>query len=195
MGRGRTHNTPIHDLNSSVGSTWINWTWKNPADGVFNHTMVYIDNVFTINTSGTDYNSTNLLPGTTHTISTRTVSTEGILSPTWVNDTATTTGELPGGLFIEVLEPAMYSAHPVGETVKFNAIAMDSTGTPITSDVFAYVNLSGPDGTSKHLILSNKGNNFVGSYNISNEDTRGLWTVNITAYNTTSSGQASTKYL
>ncbi|RKY39681.1 MAG: hypothetical protein DRP85_09630, partial [Candidatus Makaraimicrobium thalassicum] len=42
---------PIHDLTASIGSTWINWTWKTPADGVFNHTMVYIDTVFTINTS------------------------------------------------------------------------------------------------------------------------------------------------
>ncbi|MEA3282514.1 MAG: hypothetical protein U9Q68_08150, partial [Euryarchaeota archaeon] len=186
---------PIHDLTASVGPTWINWTWKNPADGVFNHAMVYIDNVFTINTSGTDYNSTNLLPGTTHTISTRTVSTEGILSQTWTNNTATTIGELPGGLFVDVLEPVMYSAYPVGETAKFNVTVMDSTGTPITSNVSAYTDLSGPDGTSKHLILSNEGNNFVGSYNISNEDARGLWTVNITAYNITSSGQASIKVL
>ncbi|MCK4459695.1 MAG: hypothetical protein KAU52_08240, partial [Methanosarcinales archaeon] len=186
---------PIHDLNSSVGSTWINWTWKNPDDGVFNHTMGYIDNVFTTNTSGTNYNSTNLLPGTTHTISTRTVSAEGILSQTWVNDTATTIGGLSGGLFVDVLEPTMYSAYPVGETVKFNVTVMDSTGTPINSGVSVNVDLVGPNDASRHLILSNEENNFVGIYNISNEDARGLWTVNITAYNTTNSGQASIKVL
>ncbi|KAF5434234.1 copper-binding protein (NosD), partial [Candidatus Methanophagaceae archaeon] len=99
----------IHDLNATAGTTWINWTWKNPDDGAFNHTIIYINNAFITNTSGTNYNLTNLLPGTTHTISTRTVSTEGVLCDKWLNDTVTTTGELSGGLFIDAFEPEIYS--------------------------------------------------------------------------------------
>ncbi|MFZ2070056.1 MAG: NosD domain-containing protein [Halobacteriota archaeon] len=181
----------IHDLNATAGTTWINWTWKNPDDGAFNHTMIYINNVFVTNTSGTNYNLTNLLPGTTHTLSTRTVSTDGVLSETWMNNTATTAGALPGGLLANVVEPTFYSFHSVGDTIKFNVSVMDSTGTIVTSNVSVYVNLVSPNGTSKHLVLYKDGNNFLGQYAINNDDARGLWTVDIISYDATSSGQAS----
>jgi parallel beta-helix repeat protein len=182
----------IHDLNATAGTTWIKWTWKNPDDGAFNHTMIYINNAFVTNTSNTNYMLTNLLPGTTHTISTRTVSTDGFLSDMWLNDTVTTTGELPSGLFIDAFEPEIYSVYTVGDTMEFNITVMNPNGTPIT-DVSAYTVLSSPNDTLKQIILSNSGTNFLGNYTFSKEDPRGIWMVDIIAYNDTSSGHASVK--
>jgi len=73
-----------------TGSSWIRWTWINPVDADFNHTMIYVDGEFVTNTSEGSYNSTGLAEGTTHIISTRTVDESGNINSTWVNDSATT---------------------------------------------------------------------------------------------------------
>jgi uncharacterized repeat protein (TIGR01451 family) len=87
------HVTPpqsISNLQSSAGSTWINWTWTNPSDPDFNHTEIYLNNIFQTNTSLEYFNVTGLEPETSYTIGTRTVDNYGNVNETWVNDTATT---------------------------------------------------------------------------------------------------------
>ena len=75
---------------SNSGSTWIDWTWANPADDDFNHTMVYLDSVFKTNTTSTSYTATGLSASTSYNISTRTVDTSGNINETCVSDTAST---------------------------------------------------------------------------------------------------------
>jgi len=183
----------IRDLLSDSGSSWINWTWTNPSDSDFNHTMVYLDGKFVNNTSDLYFNSTDLLQSTLHTIGTRTVDLSGNVNETWVNDTAMTTGELSGGLSIKISKPSSYSFYPVGETVEFNVAVTDQIGNPVTSGISAYADLSGPNSTSRRVILSEDAGNFVGEYTVKGDDARGIWTVNINAFNATSSGQASLK--
>jgi PGF-pre-PGF domain-containing protein len=75
---------------TEVGTEWINWNWTNPDDIDFSHVMVYLDAVFVTNTSNNFYNSTGFAEGTMHTISTRTVDSNGNINSTWVNDSAIT---------------------------------------------------------------------------------------------------------
>ena len=80
----------VTNLNeTSTGSSWIRWTWINPTDVDFKDVMIYIDGAFATNTSEGFYNSTGLVEGSTHTISTKTVDISGNINPTWVNDSAT----------------------------------------------------------------------------------------------------------
>lgn len=75
----------------NVGPSWIRWTWTDPTDRDFSHSMIYIDGIFVTNTSNGYYNSTKLAEGTTHTIGIRTVDNSGNINPALVNDTAKTT--------------------------------------------------------------------------------------------------------
>ena len=86
-------NTPpstVMDLQSTNGTTWINWTWINPSDPDFNHTEIYLNGIFQTNTSAEFFNATSLQPETSYTLSTRTVDNNGNVNETWVNSTATT---------------------------------------------------------------------------------------------------------
>ena len=80
----------ISDLQNTTGTTWINWTWTNPSDNDFNHTMVYLDGTWQTNTSNSYYNATGLNPDTTYEIGTHTVDTSGNVNNTLVNQTAKT---------------------------------------------------------------------------------------------------------
>jgi|GEM_PF-2026074 len=75
----------VSNLQNTTGNFWINWSWSNPESD-FNHTMVFIDGVFQLNTSLSYYNAT-FLPHGNHTISTRTVDSAGNINTTWVNQT------------------------------------------------------------------------------------------------------------
>lgn len=81
----------VSDLKESdIGYTWINWSWTNPSDSNFNHSMVYLDGVFKVNASTEHFNATVLSDSTTYEIGIRTVDKSGNINTTWVNDTATT---------------------------------------------------------------------------------------------------------
>ncbi|WP_321431112.1 PKD domain-containing protein [uncultured Methanolobus sp.] len=80
----------ISNIQSLIESTWINFTWSNPADSDFNHTEVYFNGIFQTITSVENFNATGLQPDTDYTISTRTVDIYGNLNHTWVNLTAKT---------------------------------------------------------------------------------------------------------
>ncbi len=82
----------ITNLQSTSGTTWINWTWTNPPDPDFNHTEIYLNGTFITNIPAPQnyYNATGLLPDTSYELSTRTVDTSGNINETWVNNTAST---------------------------------------------------------------------------------------------------------
>ncbi|HIE00535.1 MAG TPA: hypothetical protein EYP59_09630 [Thiotrichaceae bacterium] len=80
----------ISDLQNITGATWINWTWTNPLDYDFNHTMVYLNGSWQINTSNSYFNATNLSSGTTYEIATHTGDTNGNVNHTRVNQTTIT---------------------------------------------------------------------------------------------------------
>ena len=81
----------ISNLQNVAGTTWINWTWTNPPDEDFSHTMVYLDGIWKTNTSDAHYNATGLSADTSYELSTLTVDTNGnVNTTTWVNQTATT---------------------------------------------------------------------------------------------------------
>ncbi|MFQ6055269.1 MAG: hypothetical protein ACE5J3_04730 [Methanosarcinales archaeon] len=80
----------ITNLHSTSGESWINWTWNNPSDSDFNHSMVYLDGVFQTNTSAEYYNATGLTEGTKYTITLQTVDTNGNINSTEVIDSAKT---------------------------------------------------------------------------------------------------------
>jgi len=80
----------ITNLQNVTGETWINWTWTNPDDEDFNHTMVYLDGVLKDNVSEPFYNATGLTPETEYEIGTHTVDKAGIINMTWVNQTTKT---------------------------------------------------------------------------------------------------------
>ncbi|WP_187151893.1 right-handed parallel beta-helix repeat-containing protein [Methanosarcina siciliae] len=80
----------ITNIQSNVGGTWINWTWTNPEDPHFNHTEIYLNNVFQTNTSLEYFNATGLQPETNYTIGTRTVDVSGNVNEEWVNASART---------------------------------------------------------------------------------------------------------
>ncbi len=77
--------------NQDEGDDWIYWTWTNPTDLDFSHSVVYIDAVWKINTSGTSYNATGLSSGTSYEIEIETVDNSGNINTTQQTDTASTT--------------------------------------------------------------------------------------------------------
>ncbi len=80
----------ISDLQATTGLTWINWTWSNPADSDFKHTILYFNGNFLANTPDSYYNVTGLLDKTEYELGTLTVDFTGNVNETWINDTATT---------------------------------------------------------------------------------------------------------
>jgi hypothetical protein len=83
--------TSITNLNPTTGTTWINWTWTNPPDLDFNHTMVYLNGTWQTNTSNPFHNATGLSPDANYEIAAHTVDTSGNVNTTWVNQTTNIT--------------------------------------------------------------------------------------------------------
>ncbi|APH38361.1 S-layer protein domain-containing protein [Methanohalophilus halophilus] len=83
----------IKDLDNTTSEHWIRWSWTNPSDSDFNHTEIYFDGVFEINSSNPEYNATGLDSDTSYDISIRTVDTSGNVNSTWVNQTSTTNSD------------------------------------------------------------------------------------------------------
>jgi hypothetical protein len=76
--------------NPSKGTTWLYWTWNNPADADFNKNIIYINGTNVANTSNNFYNATGLLSNKSYTIKINTVDTSNNINTTNVNNTATT---------------------------------------------------------------------------------------------------------
>jgi hypothetical protein len=75
--------------NLSQSYTWIYFNWTNPSSD-FNEGIIYIDNIWRINTSGSSYNATGLIQNTTHTITILTKDLYGNINLTGVSLNATT---------------------------------------------------------------------------------------------------------
>ena len=80
----------ITNLQSISGPTWINWTWTNPQDADFNHTMLYVNSMFITNVSAGYYNHSGLHDETWYNLTAYTVDTSGNVNTTEVNDSAKT---------------------------------------------------------------------------------------------------------
>jgi PGF-pre-PGF domain-containing protein len=112
----------LYETNTSI--TWINWSWTNPDDTDFNHTMIYLDGELKENISNEYYNATGLYPDTTYEIATRTVDVNGNINTTWQNHSATTDED--------TLLPVIYSASlnnytpAIDEMVTVNVNATDA---------------------------------------------------------------------
>ncbi len=116
----------ISNLTNTTESHWINWTWNNPADPDFNHTMIYINGTWVMNTSEGFYNAT-FSPHTTRTISTHTVDTSGNTNTTWVNQTTKIPNNIP-------------VISPIGnQTINENqTLFIDVNATDIDGDTLKY---------------------------------------------------------
>jgi parallel beta-helix repeat protein len=75
---------------TNAGSSWIEWSWVNPQDYDFSHSMICLDGVFRENVSGTSYTAEGLDENTTYEIQIRTVDYAGNVNNSQINDTATT---------------------------------------------------------------------------------------------------------
>jgi hypothetical protein len=77
---------------STIGQTYINWTWTDPSDSDFSDVMIYLNGTFMTNVSKDveHYNATGLTPDTNYTISTHTIDTSGNINNTWINHTSCT---------------------------------------------------------------------------------------------------------
>ncbi len=168
--------TPITDLHESdIGCTWINWTWSNPDDTDFNHTMIYLDGELKENVSNESYNATGLHPNTTYEIATRTVDLNGNINTTWQNDSATTDED--------TLLPVVYSASlnnytpAIDETVTLNVNATDAESG--IQNVTAFM-----DGISPSIPLDY--NTISGNYTANFTAEYGQHSVNISVTDNTS---------
>ncbi|WP_445475364.1 PGF-pre-PGF domain-containing protein [Methanococcoides methylutens] len=94
---------------SSVTASSIVWSWTNPSDNDFSHTMVYLDNVFMTNVStpGNSYTATGLSESTAYQISTRTVDTNGNVNTNLVSDSATTLDVTPPSSVTDLSESSV----------------------------------------------------------------------------------------
>lgn len=129
----------ITNLTNYTGNFWINWTWDNP-DFDFNHTIIFIDNEFYLNTSLSFCNLTTS-PHRTHTISIRTVDEAGNINLTWINQTTTVPNNPP--VLIEIQNLTVFE----NQTVLIELNASDEDGDNLTfscnrTDLFSDFNNS-----------------------------------------------------
>jgi hypothetical protein len=89
----------ITNLRVRNGTTWLNWSWTNPADLDFSHVMVYRDGEWQANVTAGWYKATGLEPDTEYELGTRTVDVAGNVNGTWVNGTGRTWSLVPSELF------------------------------------------------------------------------------------------------
>jgi hypothetical protein len=77
-------------LTATTGIDWIKWTWTNPSDFDFNHTMISIDGGTAVNQSTTFYNATGLTSSASYTINIKTVDTTGRINSPGISNSSTT---------------------------------------------------------------------------------------------------------
>ena len=121
--------------NSTYAQTYINWTWTNPGDGDFNHTMVYINGSWEENVSTplNYYNATGLSPSTNNTISTHTVDTSGNINQTWVNHTArTAAAAVQEGFWLQTTDADFNEGTKTNITVSGNTFQLSAVPSTVT---------------------------------------------------------------
>ncbi|HWQ96076.1 MAG TPA: NosD domain-containing protein, partial [Candidatus Methylomirabilis sp.] len=88
--------TPPQSINNpslqEAGTTWLTFTWLNPNDPNYDHSILYLNGIFKTNITAPQnyYNFTGLQPDTLYELGTHTVDRSGNVNETWVNATART---------------------------------------------------------------------------------------------------------
>ena len=154
----------VSNLQSSTGSTWINWTWTNPNDHDFNHTGIYLNDIFQTNTSAEYFNATGLQPETDYTIGTRTVDNNGNVNETWVNSTATTGKKVTSDVEKPVIQSVvLFPANTTaGSKINISANVMDNIG--VVGVTAGDIQFTKTDGIWNGSIIAPSS---VGSYSLS----------------------------
>jgi hypothetical protein len=144
---------------STIGQTYINWTWTDPSDADFAYVMIYLNGTFITNVSKDveHYNATGLTPDTNYTISTHTADTSGNINNAWVNHTAWTSSPLH---HIYLISTSL--TLNIGESTNLTAVGYDHYDYQMSNLTFTWN--SNPQG--------------IGSFNPINDST-----VNFTAIN------------
>ncbi|MDP3106266.1 MAG: hypothetical protein Q8M95_16865 [Candidatus Methanoperedens sp.] len=93
----------ISNLVANATGLFINLTWNDPLDLDFDHVEIYIDGSLkaTPGKGVEAFNAYYFLPGTWHSIATRTVDTTGRKNLTWVYGNATTTSLFTYGITVK----------------------------------------------------------------------------------------------
>ncbi len=152
----------ITTLSNTSGSTWIKWTWANPPVD-FDHTEVYLNDSFVLNTTSNNYNtSTNFTLGvkTVHNISLRPVDAAGNIG-NWTNGSASTIAPPPR---ITRISPVESSFETIGIDTKIFTIRVEDQIANVTwAGAVSQQNLSIPVGGLVNVTFTPS---LVGSYNI-----------------------------
>ncbi len=83
--------------NTTYQANYIIWTWTDPVDGDFHHTVVYLNGLYQNSVlKGTQfYNATGLYPDSAYTLSVGTVDNDSKYNLTFVSNTANTAPVIP----------------------------------------------------------------------------------------------------
>jgi len=155
--------TSITGLANITTCNSINWTWGNPTDADFNHTVIYQDNVFRHNvTNTTTYDLwSSLAELTSYTFSSKTCDLLGNCNTTWTNLSSTT------------------GACGVAPVANFT---VDDT-TPCIGDTVTFTDTSSNIPTAWHWVVSPGGWDSHLQNTTHVFDTAGVYTINLTASN------------
>ena len=125
----------VTGLVNSTTFTSHNWTWVNPTNAGFNHTMIYINSSWVTNTSN-EYFNLITTPSNTSIIGIRTVDTAGFINTTWVNNTSIT----PPSIEITLLsfEPEIIYTNYTGKYNVSYGIIHESVGINNSSLAFLF---------------------------------------------------------
>jgi hypothetical protein len=86
-----TFPSTINNLNATIiTNNSIYWEWINPTDLDFNYSIIYLDDIFVLNTSNNYYNATNLDIETNYTIKINTIDLSGNINTTNIIDKVST---------------------------------------------------------------------------------------------------------
>jgi len=148
----------VTNLSNDTGATWINWTWTNPNDLDFDHTLIYLNGAFKTTTSNSYYLAEELNESAIYQLGVRTVDKIGNINETWVNQTTTTK--------VKVSPVANFSYfsmnHTVNEIITFNASSSYDPDGNITTYFWDF-----GDGECATGIHTNYSYSSVGCYNVS----------------------------
>lgn len=104
-------------LNLSATNDSIFWSWSNPV--LFNYSMLFLDGVNFVNSTGSSYNVSGLSPNTSYTLTVHTV-LDGVVNDTNVSSTARTLENV--SVVVDGVVPAINFTAP---TIENNSVVSD----------------------------------------------------------------------
>ena len=116
----------------------ITWSWTNPADADFNHTVIFIDNVNVANSTGTAYTAAGFTGNTQHKIGMQTVDNAGNTNTNTVENTATTLASTtPGFTVSDVQFTGKASSTLTAVMTMTNTGTQDLSAVEVVKDILA----------------------------------------------------------